>query len=237
MESGRSRAVEVLTADREGPQEIAECFRAVRSSLLGDMADTGPPGVYVITSPVAGDGKTTVATNLAIAMAELDQPTLLVDADLRQPRLHRIFGLINRNGLADLLSNGEILGDTLDLSIRPAPETPNLWLLPAGVAAHGGPGLLHSARMRALLDHLLGRFPAVIVDAPPMLAVSDARALARWADRVALVVRAGHTPPEAVLEAVETLMADGAPLMGTVLNSWNPRATRRYVEYVRPTAA
>ena len=236
MESGAARPVEVLTADPEGSQEIAECFRSVRSSLLRDVQGSGSAGVYVITSPVAGDGKTTVATNLAIAMAELDQPTLLVDADLRQPRLHRNFGLINRNGLADLLLNPEAIDDVLDVSIRPAPETPNLWLLPAGVVLHGGPGLLHSARMRALLGRLRERFPAVIIDSPPMLAVSDARALARWADRVALVVRAGHTPPEAVLEAVDTLTADGAPLIGTVLNSWDPRAARRYVEYARPAA-
>jgi capsular exopolysaccharide synthesis family protein len=203
---------------------------------LRDTTDSGAAGVYVITSPVAGDGKTTVATNLAIAMAELDQPTLLVDADLRHPQLHRNFGLINRNGLADLLLNPDAANDALDVSIRPAPEIPNLWLLPAGVALHGGPGLLHSPRMRALIARLRERFPAVVMDAPPMLAVSDARALARWADRVALVVRAGNTPPEAVLEAVDTLTADGAPLIGAVLNSWNPRAARRYVEYARPAA-
>jgi capsular exopolysaccharide synthesis family protein len=236
MDAGRPRTVEVLTADPEGPQEIAECFRAVRSSLLRNVADAGSSGVYVITSPGPGDGKTTVATNLAIAIAELDQPTLLVDADLRQPRLHRNFGLINRNGLADLLANRDPLDDALDVSIRPAPETPNLWLLPAGVAIRGGPGLLHTPRMRALLDRLRQRFPAVVIDAPPMLLVSDGRSLARWADRVALVVRAGHTPPEAVLEAVETLTADGAPLMGTVLNSWDPRGKRPYVEYARTAA-
>jgi Mrp family chromosome partitioning ATPase len=99
----------------------------------------------------------------------------------------------------------------------------------------GGPGLLHTARMRTLLARLRDRYTAVVIDTPPMLAVSDARALARWADRVALVVRAGHTPPEAVLEAVETLTADGAPLMGTVLNSWDPRVRRPY-EYARPAA-
>ena len=236
MESGKRRPVEVLTADPEGSQEIAECFRSVRSSMLRDTPDSSAAGVYVITSPVAGDGKTTVATNLAIAMAELDQPTLLVDADLRHPQLHRNFGLINRNGLADLLLNPDADHDALDVSIRPAPEVPNLWLLPAGVALHGGPGLLHSPRMRALIARLRERFPAVVMDAPPMLAVSDARALARWADRVALVVRAGNTPPEAVLEAVDTLTADGAPLIGTVLNSWDPRAARRYVEYARPAA-
>jgi capsular exopolysaccharide synthesis family protein len=236
MDANGARPVEVLIADPEGPQEIAECFRAVRSSLLRDVTDAGSSGVYVITSPGPGDGKTTVATNLAIAMAELDQPTLLVDADLRRPCLHRNFGLLNRNGLADLLRQGDIAGDGIDLSIRPAPETPNLWLLPAGVAVHGGPGLLHSGRMRTLLGRLRERYPAVIIDTPPMLAVSDARALARWSDRVALVVRAGHTPPEAVLDAVETLTADGAPLMGTVLNSWDPRVMRRYAEYARPAA-
>jgi capsular exopolysaccharide synthesis family protein len=236
MDAARLRPVEVLTADPDGPQEIAECFRAVRSSLLRDVTEAGTSGVFVITSPGSGDGKTTVATNLAIAMAELDQPTLLVDADLHKPRVHRVFGLINRNGLADLLREEGPLDAALDCAIRPAPDCPNLWLLPAGVAVRGGPGLLHSRRMRALLTQLRERFPAVILDSPPMLAVSDARALCRWADRVALVVRAGHTPPEEVVEAVETLTADGAPLMGTVLNSWDPRARRRYAEYVHTAA-
>ena len=94
--------------------------------------------MFVITSPGSSDGKTTVATNLAIAMAELDQPTLLVDADLRRPRVHRVFGLINRNGLADLLRGEESIETALDCAIRPAPEVPNLWILPAGVAVHGG---------------------------------------------------------------------------------------------------
>ncbi|MCB9383624.1 MAG: polysaccharide biosynthesis tyrosine autokinase [Bryobacterales bacterium] len=235
MESSR-RPVEILTADPESPPEIAESFRSVRSSLLRDISEADAAGVYVITSPVAGDGKTTVATNLAIAMAELDQPTLLVDADLRQPRLHRNFGLINRNGLADLLLNPDAIDDVLDVSIRPAPETPNLWLLPAGVVVQGGRGMLHTARMRALLDRLRKRFPTVIVDSPPIIAVSDARALARWADRVALIVRADHTPPEAVLEAVDTLTADGAPLIGTILNSWNPQKARRHIAYDRKAA-
>ena len=236
MEASQARPVEVLTADPEGPQEMAECFRAVRSSLLRDAAEVETSGSFVVTSPGSGDGKTTVATNLAIAMAELDQPTLLVDADLRKPRIHRLFGLINRNGLADLLRDEGPLDHALDMAIRSAPEVPNLWLLPAGVAVHGGPGLLHSSRMRALMGQLKERYPAVVLDSPPMLAVSDARAVARWADRVALVVRAGHTPPEAVVEAVETLAADGAPLMGTVLNSWNPQVRRQYVEYEHPAA-
>ncbi len=235
-EQSRLRPVEVLTADPEGPQEIAECFRAVRSSLLRDDAGAAPTGVFVITSPGAGDGKTTVATNLAIAMAELDQPTLLIDADMLKPRVHRLFGLINRNGLADLLQAEETIEAALDTAIRQVPEVPNLSVLPAGVVVQGGRGLLHSRRMAELLQRLRRRYPTVVLDCPPMLEVSDARTLARWADRVALVVRAGHTPPEAVIAAVETLAADGAPLMGTVLNSFDPRTRRRYVEYVHTAA-
>jgi capsular exopolysaccharide synthesis family protein len=199
----------------ERPSWLAECVRGIRTSLLH-----GPecPRVIAITSPTPGEGKTTVAANLAASLAESGRRTLIVDADLRRPRLHEVFGVSNSNGLADLLVGA--YADPLDFTVA---VSEGLWFLPAGVAAFGGPGLLHEAATLGLLQSLRREFDSLILDGPPALAVSDARTLSSLADGTILVVRAGVTDPEDAIDAKALLEADGAHLLGVVLNSWNPR--------------
>jgi Mrp family chromosome partitioning ATPase len=101
----------------------------------------------------------------------------------------------------------------------------NLWLLPAGVALHGAPGILHEAPTTEFFLWARSRFDVVIVDSPPVLTTSDARALSLTADGTILVVRAGRTEPDAALRAKSLLESDGAHLLGVVLNSWDPRTS------------
>ncbi|MBI1356995.1 MAG: polysaccharide biosynthesis tyrosine autokinase [Acidobacteria bacterium] len=230
-----------LAASRQGSSLLAESIRAVRTSLLMEGRPSSSRGlVWAVTSPSQSDGKTTIAANLALSMAELERKVLLVDADLRRPRLHRIFEAANRSGFSDLLTPQEPSDEQIDQAIAPMPGASHLHLLPSGVAPFGGPGLLHSGAADRLLERLRSRFDVIIVDTPPALAVSDARVLARCADGVVLVVRAGSTGGELAAEADSLLRADGAHMLGAVLNSWNPRdaGRRRYKAYFQgPQAA
>lgn len=229
-----------LAASRQGPSLLAESFRSMRTSLLGEVGAGTGGRVWAVTSPSESDGKTTIAANLALSLAELGRRVLLVDADLRRPRLHRIFEAGNRAGLSDLLGAQPPTEAEIDEAIESMEGSDRLCLLPSGVAAFGGPGLLHSAALDALLARLRDKFDVVVVDTPPALAVSDARALARSADGVVLVVRAGRTGAALAAEAEGLLRSDGARVLGAVLNSWDPRqgGSRGYWAYMNgPQAA
>lgn len=229
-----------LAARRSGASLVAESFRSMRTSLLR-AAGAGAGGmVWTVTSPSAGDGKTTIAANLALSMAELGRSVLLVDADLRRPRLHRIFEAGNRTGLSDLLNSEPPLDAEIDAAVQAMLGSERLRLLPSGVAPFGGRGLLHSSALDALLRRLRDRFDLVIIDAPPALEISDARALACCADGTVLVVRAGRTGTALAQETDALLRADGARVLGAVLNSWDPRegGRRGYGAYAHgPRAA
>ncbi len=229
-----------VAATRRGPSLLAESIRSVRTSLLLEGAGGTSGTVWAVTSPAASDGKTTVAANLALSLAELGREVLLVDADLRRPRLHRIFGTGNRTGLSGLLRTGPLSEAAMRQAIVALDGSPGLSLLASGVAPHGGAGLLHSEALASLLEELRRRFDVVIVDTPPALAVSDARVLARHADGAVLVVRAGHTSAAQALQAETVLRADGVKLLGAVLSSWDPRdgGRRAYAAYLNaPRAA
>ncbi len=220
------------TASFERPASwVAEHVRSLRTSLIAQ--EPGRTRLIVVTSPNPGEGKTTVAANLAASLAELGHRTVLVDASMRRPRIHQVFNLRNRRGLFDLLTGKSTdRASLLGLTLKVSPKMP-LWMLPAGVAPHGGPGLLHEAAGRELLEALASEFDNVVVDAPPVLMVSDARALARLADGVVLVVRAGVTDPSDAIEAKQWLWEEGAHLLGVVLNAWDCKkhGSRRYERY------
>jgi len=202
------------------PSFAAECYRELRTSLL--CGDGRGLGCYLVTSANPGEGKTTVAANLAVALTEIHLRVLLVDADLRRPRVHELVDLPNRRGLCDLIESRQALNAaTLD-EIQAVDEKPGLFVLPSGVAPFGAPGLVHSPRCREIFARLRQDVDVVIVDAPPMLAIPDARALARHADGVIMVVRAEVTQADDALEATRRLIDDNASISGVVLNAWNP---------------
>jgi capsular exopolysaccharide synthesis family protein len=176
--------------------------------------------VIVLSSAAPEEGKTTVVSNLAIALAEIRQRVLLIDGDMRKPRLHKVFFVDNDSGMVDILRQTEPFETSLNGLARRT-EIPNLWVLPSGPAEHGDTALLHSARLRELIQQVRKDYDTILIDTPPMLTMADARVIGRVADAVILVVRANHTTTDAIKTASQRLGEDGTRVLGTVLNDWN----------------
>jgi receptor protein-tyrosine kinase len=216
----RRSSVELVTLSQR-PSMTAEAFRVVLTSILFSNENGNRPRVLVVTSPGPGEGKTTVATNLAISMAEIGRRVLLVDADLRRPRIHTLFELPNDVGLTSLLQSTSLEKADVDGMIRRTPVA-SLYALPSGPATSAAANLLFSPVMSLLLQRFRNEYDMVIVDTPPSLQMPDARVVAREADAVVLVFRSGRTTRDAALATAQRFAEDQTRILGTILNDWNP---------------
>jgi polysaccharide biosynthesis transport protein len=203
----------------------AEAYRHLRTSVQFSRVDQVMHTVLV-TSAAASDGKSTTASNLAITMAQSHRRTLLIDADLRRPAQHTMFGVSESPGIAEVLQGASRPADALDAWIEAfrSPHHPELYVLPAG-ALTGDIGtsaeLLGSPRMRDLLAYFRERFDVVVIDTPPVLVATDAVLLATQADATFVVVRAGQTKEGDLEHAYEMLLDVGAHIGGVVLNGFD----------------
>ena len=189
---------------------IAEAFRKFRTNLQF-LAVDNPPRVIVLTSAIPGEGKSTTAINLALVLAEAGDSVILVDGDLRRPVLHKYLDLVGPVGVSTVLSGAASLDDALQET-----RFPGLTVLTSGAQPPNPSELLGSQSARKLLGELRAKFNYVIVDAPPLLAVTDAAILAAGADGVLFVTRFGHAKREQLIHAVGSLEDVGAPLLGAV---------------------
>lgn len=208
------------------PSILAESFRATLASMLFANQNGKRPRVIVLTSPDASEGKTTMVTNLGIALAETNRRVLLIDGDMRKPRLHDIFELSNRWGLSDLLLEDYPIEEYPFESVVRVTKIPGLYVLPSGRCDVNISNLLYSTRMTELLWRFRLEFHTVLIDTPPMLQLSDARVLGRVGDGVILVFRAAHTSRDTALAASHRFQEDGTPVLGTILNYWDPNSGR-----------
>jgi len=214
--------VELVTWNRKF-SSLAEAFRTTLTSLLFSGHNGIQPRVIVLTSANPAEGKTTVTINLAIALAEINRRVLLIDADMRRPRLQNLFDLGTGPGLADLLREKTLDdGVTADQTVC-ATAIPGLYIMRSGRNSGVVSNLLHSSRLPELLQYLRSEFDTVVIDTPPALHISDARVLGRLADAVLLIVRAGITTRDAALMVKQRFGEDGTPLLGAILNGWNPK--------------
>lgn len=226
--NGHGREALELAMLKRTPSLIAESFRSTLTSILFSNHNGGDhPRVIVLTSPSPSEGKTTVLSNLGLAMAETHRRVLLIDADLRRPRLHDIFDIPNNFGLRDVLDSKEPIEKTVPRAIIKT-ETPGLCVMPSGSPAISVSTLLHSAQLPNLLHYLQQQFDAVFIDTPPMLHMPDARILARLADGVILVIRSGKTTRDTAQLASQRFLEDGTQVLGTILNDWNPKHKPTY---------
>jgi capsular exopolysaccharide synthesis family protein len=205
--------------------DAAEAYRSLRTAIYFGSKDDRTRTICV-TSPERGDGKTTLASNLAISMAQAGRRVLLVDADLRAPMQDLIFGINGRVGLASVLQNKE----TLAKAIRHT-GIEFLDLLPAGVAARNPSELLNSQRFIDLLEELGDKYDHVVIDTTPLLAVTDARIVAASSDATLLVVRAGKSNRKLSELSVDGLISVGAKLLGAVVNDIRRGGYRSYDRY------
>jgi capsular exopolysaccharide synthesis family protein len=205
----------------------AEAYRVLRNNLHYANPDV-PLRRLLVTSAGPGEGKSTTAANLAIAMAQGDRSVLLVETDLRRPSVHTLFRQPTSPGLSSYL-----VGDSLLAAVLMKTGVANLSVVVSGPHPPNPAELLGSRRMHEFLEAVSERFDVVILDSPPVLATSDACALAPHVNGVLLVVDSGQTPQLALLRAKERLEAVRGRILGAVLNRFDAGAngySRRYYD-------
>jgi non-specific protein-tyrosine kinase len=202
---------------------VAESYRLVRSNIQF-MAIDQPAKSIVITSPNPGEGKTTTTANLAIAMAQAELRIILVDADLRRPTLHKVFGLPNLGGLTELLRSPELEPDS---QLRQT-GIENLRLMTSGPLPPNPAELLSSQRMTHLVQRLEEMADVIIFDSPPLLAVTDAVVLSKRVSGAILVIQAGRTRRDVTRQALKRLDQVGANILGAILNQVSHRGSSAY---------
>jgi capsular exopolysaccharide synthesis family protein len=209
----------------EGPPELvvharpssglSEAARSIRTNLMFMNPDK-PCKTLLISSAAPSEGKTTVACSIAIALAQGGQRVCIVDADLRRPRLHRIFDRVGDSGLTNAL-----VGDATVAEIAKPTVVPNLWSIPAGPLPPNPADLLQSERFRRFIQELRERFDRVVIDSPPLVAVTDSAIISTLVDGTVFVVRAFQTGKHVSAQGLRALRDVEAPVIGAVLNAVN----------------
>jgi succinoglycan biosynthesis transport protein ExoP len=216
------------------PNNFSESFRAVRTNLLFSSAEEGGRSI-VVTSTAPGEGKTVVAANLAMALAQAGQRVLLIDADMRKPRVHTVFEILQEPGLSNVL-----VGNAKSSEAIRTTATPGLWVMPAGLLPPNPAELLGSKRFKDFMASLGGHFDWVMIDSPPVMAVTDSSVVAHLATGVLFVVGAEMTSRHAAMRAIEQLGHARAQFVGAVLNKvdlqhnsyyYSPYYRRAYSDY------
>jgi capsular exopolysaccharide synthesis family protein len=203
---------------------VSEAYRTLRTSVLLSTAER-PPRVLLITSAQPGEGKTSTALNLACTLAQKGSRVLLVDADLRRPGLAKVLGLVNRNGLAEILTGAREFDETL---VQKVPDLDSLFLLPAGPYPPNPAELLSSLKMENLVKRMREGFDHVVLDSPPVLPITDATILSSLVDGVVMVVECESTTRAALNRACRIIEHSGGKILGTVLNKVDTRRDGYY---------
>jgi tyrosine-protein kinase Etk/Wzc len=221
-----SEAPLVMALDPQDP--AAESYRNLRMNLMFMSTEEDPIRTVLFTSPGPGEGKSTTALNFSVMLAQQGQRVLLLDADLRRPTLHKALDVLREPGLTNLL-----VGDAgLREAIRPS-VLPNLDFLPTGPFPPNPSELLNSKAMKRLLEVLEGKYSHIILDSPPILAVTDSSVLGAHSDGVVVVLRSGETEQKVAERSVDQLRRIGIRVFGAVLNAIAPSTPEEsyYLQY------
>ncbi|MBI1937735.1 MAG: polysaccharide biosynthesis tyrosine autokinase [Ignavibacteriales bacterium] len=212
----------------------SEAYRALRTRIKFSKIDKDTLKTLLITSPTSQEGKTTTSVNLAGSMAHANLKTLLLDADLRKPRVHNVFNTKRFPGFTDYF-----FGQTSYNEIIRTTEINNLFYITAGTIPPNPSEILSSPQMEAFLEKLKDQFDYIIIDSPPLIAVTDAEILAQVVDGTVLVVSANETEMDLLEKSVEILNRDKSAFLGVLLNNFNYRSGyssyyKYYYYYSRP---
>ena len=209
---------------RNPTSQAAECCRSIRTNILFSAADR-PMKTITVSSPRPREGKTTTTLYMGTIMAQSGQRVLIVDTDLRRPRLHKSLGVSKNRGLTNL-----ILGDAAIDDVIKTTDIPNLFILPSGPQPPNPAELLLTNRFKQVLAELESRFDRILLDSPPVLAVTDAVVLARLSSGVMLIAQAGKTLLDDVAHSARQFRDIDAPILGVILNDMDLN-DRRYGGY------
>ena len=226
IDSAQLNPKALIAYDEDRKDALIENFRVIRTNLLSMGQSSKAPQVTMITSSMPKEGKTVVASNLAVSIAHTGDKTLLIDTDLRRGRLHRLFGFHKSPGLSNLLL-GEI---SLEEACR-STDQPNLSVMTAGRHLESGTELLGSPTFRNLIQTLRTRFDRIIIDTPPVLGLSETSIMQNVVDGVIFVIWGGNTPARSAKAAVDMLTANHANFYGFVLNRIDLNASSNYYQY------
>jgi polysaccharide biosynthesis transport protein len=204
---------------------VAESYRNIRTALLLSQAER-PPKVILVTSPCPGEGKTVTSVNLGMALAQSGKKVLIIDADMRKGRCHHLLHRSNQEGLANVLAGQvEVKRSIQETSVK------DFYLLPRGSLPPNPADLLMSQRMSDLLTELRTGFDCIVLDSPPIIAVSDAAVLATLCDGAVLVFDGQKTTTHSAKRALEVLDNVGARILGVILNGVDILHNPEYVDY------
>jgi polysaccharide biosynthesis transport protein len=208
--------------------QVAEAFRSLRTNIQFASVDH-PLHTLLVTSPTPAEGKSTVAVNLGVVLAQGGKRVALIDADLRRPRVHKLLGLSNKNGISDLFVHAQV---TLDDALQ-STVAPDLFALTSGDLPPNPAELLGSEKMVEIIRLVSSQVETVIIDSPPVIAVTDSSVLAPRVDGVLLVLKPGVTHLGAARQTVDQLQRLGANLLGVVLNEVDLRRSGYYYSHYK----
>jgi len=214
-----------LLINNDPRSSLAEAYRQLRTSILLSTAGHAPKSL-LITSSLPAEGKTTTAVNTAISLAQTGAKVLVIDADMRRPRLHSVFGISNAQGLSTILSSE--MPEKEVVATAQYDEDSKLFLLPSGPIPPNPAELIGSEQMSNLLRIMQDNFTHVVVDSPPIASFTDGVLIASMVDGVILVVHSGKSSRQVVKRARQFLQDVGAKIFGVVLNNVNLRSQNDY---------
>jgi capsular exopolysaccharide synthesis family protein len=213
---------EELISLHEKRSANAESFKSLRTSVLLSSSDK-PPKSIVVTSMMPGEGKTLTASNLAISIAQAGQRVLLIDGDMRKPRLHKIFQLnSSSSGLSTYLAGGDVE------KISQQGPLEFISIIPAGPLPPNPSELLSSNRFKELLSEKQDKFDMIIFDSPPIISVTDSLIMGREVDGVIVVIRAASTSYDVIKKGLKTLADVNTNILGMVVNGFDAKKYRYY---------
>lgn len=204
---------------------VSEQFRTLRTNINFSMPDKELK-TLLFTSSSPGEGKSTVAANMAVVFSQEGKRVLLVDADMRKPTVHHTFHITNTEGISDLLSRKSILEDVVKTC-----EIDNLSIITCGPIPPNPAELLSSQTMQKLLEEMTDKYDLIIFDAPPVLSVTDAQILSNKCEGTVLILNSGNTEKNALLKAKEALNSSKANILGVVLNNFKLQKNHYYYQY------
>ena len=205
---------------------ITEAYRAIRTSILFASPEDKPLKSILITSSLPQEGKSFTSSNMATIFTQVNERVILLDIDMRRPKIHKMFNVEQKLGLSNFLT-GNI---TLDSVIKPT-VIPNLSIITSGIIPPNPSELLTSAKIRLLFEELKSKFDRIVIDSPPILSVADTSLLANIVDGVILVVKGASTRLDAVVRSKQKMLEAKAKIIGVIINNIEPEKEDRYYYY------